>query len=110
LAVEIISPIRIAEEEATSAAEAQPRLLARIVSAPGSLIDDLPDHAQVELEAVQTYERSHKRRDAVFNKLRYQRARRETRAPGSAARHRGYRPISAASVDAARRMKRRGRR
>ena len=35
------------------------------------LIADLSKHSQVELTAVDTYERSHKERQAVFNKLRY---------------------------------------
>jgi len=35
------------------------------------LIQGLSDHTQSELEAVENYERSHKGREAVFNKLRY---------------------------------------
>jgi hypothetical protein len=35
------------------------------------LIQGLSDHTQSELEAVDNYERSHKSREAVFNKLRY---------------------------------------
>jgi hypothetical protein len=31
----------------------------------------LSDHSQIELEAVEGYERSHKSREAVLNKLRY---------------------------------------
>ena len=33
--------------------------------------DRLSDHSQIELGAVESYERSHKARDAVLNKLRY---------------------------------------
>jgi hypothetical protein len=33
--------------------------------------EGLSDHSQVELGAVESYERSHKRREAVLNKLRY---------------------------------------
>jgi hypothetical protein len=35
------------------------------------LIQGLSDHTQSELEAVENYERSHKSREAVLNKLRY---------------------------------------
>jgi hypothetical protein len=35
--------------------------------------DGLSDHSQIELEAVESYERSHKGREAVLNKLRYMR-------------------------------------
>jgi hypothetical protein len=35
------------------------------------LIHSLDDHSQVELEAVEAYERSHKNREAVLYKLRY---------------------------------------
>ena len=35
------------------------------------MINGLSDHSQVELKAVETYERSHKGREAVLNKLRY---------------------------------------
>ena len=38
-----------------------------------AVIDALSDHSQVELEAVETYERSHKAREAVLDKLRYMR-------------------------------------
>ena len=37
------------------------------------MIDGLSDHSQVELEAVETYERSHESREAVLDKLRYMR-------------------------------------
>jgi hypothetical protein len=37
------------------------------------VMDGLSDHSQVELEAVESYERSHKSRDRVLNKLRYMR-------------------------------------
>lgn len=33
--------------------------------------DGLSDHSQIELEAVERYERSHRGREAVLNKLRY---------------------------------------
>lgn len=33
----------------------------------------LSDHSQIELEAVEAYERSHEEREAVLNKLRYMR-------------------------------------
>jgi hypothetical protein len=39
------------------------------------VIDGLCDHSQVELEAVDTYERSHKDRKPVLDKLRYMRGR-----------------------------------
>ena len=35
------------------------------------LIPDLSKHSQVELTAIETYERSHKKRPPVFDKLRY---------------------------------------
>ena len=37
------------------------------------VIDALSDHSQVELEAVEAYERSHKSRERVLDKLRYMR-------------------------------------
>jgi hypothetical protein len=37
------------------------------------VIDALSDHSQIELEAVEAYERSHKSRDPVLDKLRYMR-------------------------------------
>lgn len=37
------------------------------------VVKGLSDHSQVELEAVETYERSHKDREPVLNKLRYMR-------------------------------------
>src|ERR1044072_7988372 len=37
------------------------------------VLNALSDHSQVELEAVETYERSHKSRAAVLDKLRYMR-------------------------------------
>jgi hypothetical protein len=37
------------------------------------LLDELSDHSQIELEAVESYERSHKDREVVLNKLRYMR-------------------------------------
>ena len=37
--------------------------------------DGLSDHSQIELEAVESYERSHRGREAVLNKLRYLRGR-----------------------------------
>ena len=39
------------------------------------VIDGLCDHSQVELEAVEAYERSHKNRKPVLDKLRYMRGR-----------------------------------
>ena len=57
--------------QADSPAEAQlpfagyDRLYARRVN------EGLSDHSQVELGAVESYERSHKGREAVLNKLRY---------------------------------------
>ena len=35
------------------------------------LIQDLSDHTQIELDAVESYERAHKNREAVLDKLRY---------------------------------------
>ncbi len=37
------------------------------------VIDALSDHSQIELEAVEAYERAHKSRDPVLDKLRYMR-------------------------------------
>ena len=37
------------------------------------VMDQLSDHSQVELDAVETYERSHKSRGPVLDKLRYMR-------------------------------------
>jgi len=37
------------------------------------VVGALSDHSQVELEAVESYERSHKDREPVLNKLRYMR-------------------------------------
>jgi hypothetical protein len=37
------------------------------------VVNGLSDHSQIELEAVESYERSHKGREAVFDKLRYMR-------------------------------------
>lgn len=39
------------------------------------VVDGLSDHSQVELEAVEGYERSHKERQSVLDKLRYMRQR-----------------------------------
>lgn len=39
------------------------------------VIGGLSDHSQIELEAVETYERSHKDREPVLDKLRYMRQR-----------------------------------
>jgi hypothetical protein len=39
------------------------------------VIDGLSDHSQVELEAVESYERSHRDRRPVLDKLRYMRGR-----------------------------------
>ena len=39
------------------------------------VIDGLCDHSQIELEAVESYERSHKDRKPVLDKLRYMRGR-----------------------------------
>src|SRR5687768_5678699 len=39
------------------------------------VIEGLCDHSQVDLEAVETYERSHKDRKPVFDKLRWMRGR-----------------------------------
>jgi hypothetical protein len=39
----------------------------------GQVIDELADHSQIELEAVEGYERSHKRREAVLDKLHWMR-------------------------------------
>lgn len=39
------------------------------------VMDGLPDHSQIELEALETYERSHKSREPVLDKLRYMRGR-----------------------------------
>lgn len=39
------------------------------------LIQRLSDHTQIELAAAENYERSHKQREAVLNKLRYLRGR-----------------------------------
>ena len=37
------------------------------------VIDGLSDHSQIELEAVESYERSHKNREPVLDKLRWMR-------------------------------------
>jgi hypothetical protein len=37
------------------------------------VVDALSDHSQIELEAVEDYERSHKSRERVLDKLRYMR-------------------------------------
>jgi hypothetical protein len=39
------------------------------------VMEGLSDHSQIELEAVESYERSHKDREPVLNKLRYMRGR-----------------------------------
>ncbi len=39
------------------------------------VVDGLSDHSQVELEAIESYERSHRNREAVLNKLHYMRGR-----------------------------------
>lgn len=39
------------------------------------VVNGLSDHSQVELEAVEKYERSHEDRDRVLDKLRYMRGR-----------------------------------
>ena len=39
------------------------------------IINGLSNHSQIELEAVENYERSHKGRDRVLDKLRYMRGR-----------------------------------
>lgn len=39
------------------------------------VVEGLSDHSQVELEAVESYERSHESRDLVLDKLRYMRGR-----------------------------------
>ena len=40
-----------------------------------AVINGLHDHTQVELEAVEAYERSHRSREPVLDKLRYMRGR-----------------------------------
>jgi len=57
--------------EATSAEEAQLPFAGYDRLGERQLIQGLSDHSQSELEAVEGYERSHKRREAVLNKLRY---------------------------------------
>jgi hypothetical protein len=39
----------------------------------GQVVEGLSDHSQTELEAVESYERSHDDREPVLNKLRYMR-------------------------------------
>lgn len=41
---------------------------------PKEITDALSDHSQVELTAVESYERSHENREAVLDKLRYMRS------------------------------------
>jgi hypothetical protein len=65
------SPVRVRDAQAHSAEEAQlpfagyDRLNAKQVKG------GLSDHSQIELEGVERYERSHRGREAVLNKLRY---------------------------------------
>jgi hypothetical protein len=42
---------------------------------PRQVMDGLSDHSQIELEAVESYERCHKDREPVLDKLRYMRGR-----------------------------------
>ena len=55
------------------------------------VIDSLCDHSQAELAAVDAYERSHKAREPIFNKLHY------LRRPEPVA---GYDDLSAAQINA----------
>jgi hypothetical protein len=65
----------VGEEEVASADEAQLPFAGYDRLGERQLIQGLSDHTQIELEAVEGYERSHKSREAVFNKLRYLRGR-----------------------------------
>ena len=61
----------VAEERAPSAEEAQLPFAGYDRLGERQLKDGLSAHSQIELEAAESYERSHKRREAVLNKLRY---------------------------------------
>jgi hypothetical protein len=59
------------DAQASSAEEAQLPFAGYDRLGTSKVIGGLSDHSQIELEAVERYERSHKGRDAVLNKLRY---------------------------------------
>jgi hypothetical protein len=61
--------------EVSSAPEAQLPFAGYDRLSTSEVKDGLSDHTQIELEAVETYERSHQDREAVLNKLRYLRGR-----------------------------------
>lgn len=61
----------VAEEKAPSAEEAQLPFAGYDRLSERELKEGLSAHSQIELEAVEGYERAHKRREAVLNKLRY---------------------------------------
>ena len=67
--------VDVGEDEATVGAESQLPFAGYDRLGIRQLQIGLSTHSQVELEAAETYERSHKRREAVLNKLRYLRGR-----------------------------------
>jgi hypothetical protein len=64
-----------ADSHGDPAGEAQPPFAGYDRLDDRQLIKELRDHSQIELEAVESYERSHKDREPVLNKLRYMRGR-----------------------------------
>ncbi len=74
-------PDASAESRSVDDAQGNPAAEARLPFAGYDRLDDrqvrdgLSDHSQIELEAVESYERSHKDRKPVLDKLRYMRGR-----------------------------------
>jgi hypothetical protein len=72
---------RDASAQSTGDSQGDPAAEARLPFAGYDRLDHkqvtkgLSDHSQIELEAVEIYERSHKDRESVLNKLRYMRGR-----------------------------------
>jgi hypothetical protein len=68
-------PESAGDTQANSAEEAQLPFAGYDRLDDRQVIDGLSDHSQVELEAVESYERSHEDREPVLDKLRYMRGR-----------------------------------
>jgi hypothetical protein len=65
------APESVGDAEANSAQEAQLPFAGYDRLDASKVVVGLSDHSQIELEAVESYERSHNDREAVLNKLRY---------------------------------------
>lgn len=69
------SAVPLTDAQGEPVAEARPPFAGYDRLDDREVIDGLSDHSQVELEAVESYERSHRDRRPVLDKLRYMRGR-----------------------------------